>query len=100
MILPDHIVDRREFLPVANQSGSQTSDPVSHAGLARGTNGIGIASANPERYTGCAKFSGATSETAPTGAEALTITLPSVNMRVGFFSSPPLSTRPPRVESE
>src|SRR5579871_2789030 len=101
MVFPHHVVDGGELLSIADQSWSETRHAILHnAGLLVVTNGIGTASANPARYTGWGKASGATSVAAPRGALSAKMTEPSETIRVCFFGSPEpdwLSTRPPRV---
>src|SRR5262245_14448114 len=98
MILPDHVIDRRELLPIAHQCRSQACHVILHeANLAGMFNGTGRASSNPARYTGCAKFSGATSGAVPRNSPEAAKTDPSAIMRAGFFTAPQpagLSTRP------
>src|SRR6185369_9251570 len=93
VVLPDHVIDGRESLSVADQSRRKAGKAIVHDCLPEMDSGMGTASANPARYTGCAKFSGATSLAAPRGSEEETRTDPSATMRVVFFKSPVASTR-------
>src|SRR4051794_26645098 len=45
VVLPDHVIDRRELRAVADQDGRETSEPVSHEAAC----GMGIATAQPAR---------------------------------------------------
>src|SRR5262249_37109485 len=101
MILPDHVVDRRQPLAVPDQHGSQTCQPISHEVAA--LSGTGSASATPDRNTGCGNPSGATFTAVPCNREPEIRTEPSETMRLSFFAAPHpsgLSTRPPRIVIE
>src|ERR1700693_4521825 len=46
VVFPDHVVDRTQFLAIADQSRCETRPPVSHAATRQG---MGTATANPDR---------------------------------------------------
>src|SRR5579871_70016 len=99
LVLPDHVVNGRKPVAVADQDRRQACQPVPHDDACQGT---GIASANPALYTGCAKPSGATSGAMPCTGRSASTTDPSEIMFRDFFRSPErsgLSTRPARDTS-
>src|SRR5580704_3491749 len=97
VVLPDHVIDRREPLAVADQSGGQARQPIVHAATRQG---MGMVTANPARYTGCGKPSGATLLAAPRSSLDASSTEPSVIIVVGCLVWPQcalLSMRPLRT---
>src|SRR5216683_2095175 len=77
MVLPDHVIDGREFLAIAHQRRSEAGHAVFHEA---GLSGTGRESAKPARYTGCGKLVGATSAAAPRGSTGEISTEPSVTI--------------------
>src|SRR6476661_3416627 len=49
LVFPNHVIDRREFLPIADEGRSQSSESILHECNRQGTS---TETAKPVRYTG------------------------------------------------